>query len=135
MKTHFDRIILGASLAIVCAVGTTRAEKTSAPPAAEQTSYVGTWKVRDGSNRVFFITIKPDGLAASRWEDPAESRRNQRGTWKRLDDGVVVLWENGWRETLTPGESGVVKRAYAPKLTIGGKPSNESPAEPVAPAP
>lgn len=117
-------ILAGAGLSSAA-----RAEDSAAPAASEHTNFLGTWKVKDGSDRVFFITIKPDGLATSRWEDPAEARRNQQGTWKALEGGVVILWANGWRETLTAGESGVVKRAYAPKLTLGGHPSNETPAE------
>ena len=131
MKT----ILVGALLVGMSEMTLARAAVVPAAPASEIATLVGTWKVTDSKERVFFIDLKADGTAASRWEDPAESRRNQTGTWKLVDGAAIIVWDNGWRETITASGAGFVKKAYAPKLKLEGKPSNQSVAEKVEPAP
>lgn len=131
MKKSFACALLGAVLMGATVASIARATEESASPASVESTYVGMWKVKDSKERVFFIVIKAGGEAASKWEDEAEAKRGQHGTWKQLDDKVVVLWDNGWRETISATETGFVKKAYAPKWTLEGKPSNESPAEKV----
>ncbi len=133
MKVTFAAALLGAMLmgAAVAPIAGHAAEAASS--ASADSSFVGTWKVQDSKERVFFIEVKASGEASSRWEDPGEARRGRTGTWQALPNGIVITWDNGWRETIGPSQdgSGFVKKAFAPKLKIEGKPTNQMVAEKV----
>ena len=135
MKAIVVSALLGAFLVGVSEMSIARAAVAPAAPASETSAFAGSWKVTDAKERVFFIDLKADGTAASRWQDAAETRRNQTGTWKLVDGAAVINWDNGWRETISAAGAGFVKKAYAPKLTLEGEPSNQTPAEKVDAAP
>ncbi len=135
MKSILAGALMGAILVGLAGAPTVRADAVSAAPAPEAATFAGTWKVADAKARVFFIDLKADGAAASRWQDPAESRRNQTGSWKLVEGAAVIVWDNGWRETIGASGAGFVKRAFAPGLKLDGKPSNETPAERAAATP
>lgn len=133
MKATCAGALLGAMLmgAAVAPIAGFAADAVS--QASVKNSYVGTWKVTDSKGRVFFIEVKESGEASSRWEDPNEARRGRTGTWEAGADKVVIVWDNGWRDVIGPAQDGAgfVKRAFAPKLKIEGKPTNEAAAEKV----
>lgn len=135
MKTHrFGWIVLAVccSLPAGFAVRGEEAAPPAAPapavvvqPAAEA-DYLGIWKVQDGKAREFFIELKAGGVAASKWAAAAEQNRNEVGTWKLVGGAAHIVWGNGWREVISRTGEGFVKKAFAPALSLEGKPSNQS---------
>lgn len=126
MKTHSVGFVLAALLLAAPVTTAVRADEAAAAQA--QSEYVGSWKVQDGKGREFVIELGADGQAASKWAAAEEQRRNETGTWKDVDGAAQITWANGWREVISKSGEGYVKKAYAPKLTLDGAPSNESPA-------
>lgn len=110
-----------------------KAGAVPAPAASLETSeFVGIWKVQDGRQQTFYITLSADGSAASAWVEPQLASRGQTGTWKLVDGVATIIWDNGWRETISAKEDGgFTKRAFNPRASLDGEPTNESPAEKV----
>ena len=129
--TSLVRLLCLAALLTSVAGSSARAEEApAAAPAAptDTASFVGHWKVQDGKGRDYFITLAADGTAASKWSAAEEQRRNQSGSWVATEGGVLITWNNGWRDAVVTQESGFLKKAYAPKMKVGEEPANTSPA-------
>lgn len=131
MKMSLAGAVLGAFLFGVVMTPIARATDEPASSASTESTFVGKWKVQDGKERVFFIHVKAGGEATSEWEDAAESRRGQSGTWELLENKLVITWANGWREVISAGDNGFVKKAYAPNWSLDKRPANEAAAEKV----
>jgi hypothetical protein len=119
MKTILCTLALGLSL-VVPSFGQ-----------ATTSDFVGIWKVKDGREKTFFITLTADGKAQSFWESPQDRRRNAFGTWKQNGDAAQITWGNGWRETIRKDGSGYSKQAYSREQTDADQPINTSTAEKV----
>lgn len=100
----------------------------AASPQVANASYAGIWKVQDGKQREFYITLEAGGKALSRWAAADQQRRNEIGTWKEGNGQAVITWGNGWQEVIAKSGEGYIKKAFAPKLALDGTPSNEGPA-------
>lgn len=95
----------------------------------QQSDFVGNWKVADGDNVTFYITLNSDGTAISTWGD------GQSGTWKMAADKAHVTWSDGWVNVLYKAGSNFKKNAFAPGAKLDGIPTNSSAAEKVSSIP
>jgi hypothetical protein len=145
MKTLCTALSISALMASFVLADTNPAAATAEAPAApdvattavplELKDFVGTWKVKDGRENVFFITLKDDGTASSKWEAADLSDRAESGQWTLRKGEAMVTWPNGWREIISFDGKGYSKRAYGSTHKLDGKPSNVSGAEKVAATP
>jgi hypothetical protein len=87
--------------------------------------FVGNWKVSDGDNIPFYITLNKDGSAVATWED------GRTGTWKIVNDKALVIWEDGWTTVIYKSGTGYKKDSYAPGKSVSGVPTNTSSADKV----
>lgn len=97
--------------------------------------FLGTWKVKDGRENVFMITLKDDGTAFSKWEDPALADRAETGQWSLRKGEALITWPNGWREIISFDGTSYSKRAYGSTHKLDGRPSNRGSAEKIAATP
>jgi hypothetical protein len=121
-------MVLATGMAVALPARAEDAAPAVTAPQVAATDYLGIWKVQDGKQREFFITLEAGGKASSRWAAAMDQKRNEVGTWKEVNGQAVVLWGNGWQEVIAKSGEGYVKKAFAPKLTLDGAPSNEGPA-------
>jgi hypothetical protein len=92
----------------------------SAPtPKMSATDFLGEWKVGvgDGTERTFFITLKPNGVAHKTSGSPS-------GTWTVVNGEARITWEDGWRDAIRKVGRRYEKAAFSPGHTFSDKPHN-----------
>lgn len=86
--------------------------------------YVGVWKLEDTKGEPLQITLSEGGQAKGRLVD-----KEMKGSWKEIDDGVLITWGTGWFTKISKDGEGYKKSAY--KGSIDSPPVNTSKAEKV----
>jgi hypothetical protein len=104
------------------------ATATPIPPAAE-VSYVGTWTATDEDGEPFDLIVFPNGQAVSNWTKGPAGARGERGFWRREGDHVLLFFQDGWTDQISPSEDGFEHRGFAPETDLSGPPKNSSAAK------
>ncbi len=85
--------------------------------------FAGTWNVTDTSGKEFQIVLSADGSASA-----DRSGHDMTGTWKDENGAAVITWNSGWTTKIEKDGNGYKKSAYGKDVSLGGKPTNTSPA-------
>jgi len=90
-----------------------------------RTHFLGRWKVGvgDGSDKTFFITLKPDGQAHKTFGS------REGGIWVISDGEARISWDDGWHDVIRKAGNKYQKVAYAPSSGFAGEPANVTDAE------
>jgi hypothetical protein len=107
------------------------AKATATPPIPpkQTVSYVGTWTVTDEDGEPFDLVVFPNGQAVSNWTKGAGGTRGERGFWRRDGDHVLLVFQDGWTDQISPSEGGYRHRGFAPETGLSGPPKNSSAAK------
>lgn len=78
---------------------------------------VGSWRLFHSDGKPLMVFILEDGSCTSDWEE-------QQGTWTNKDGRLLLTWSDGWQDLITEEKGLLVKRGFAPKAPLTGKPAN-----------
>lgn len=78
---------------------------------------VGAWRLFHSDGKPLLVFVLEDGTCSSDWEE-------QQGTWSNKDGRLLLTWSDGWQDLITEEKGLLVKRGFAPKVPLTGKPTN-----------
>lgn len=88
----------------------------------------GIWTAADAQGRLFDIVIFPNGQAVSTWTEGPSGAQGEQGYWKEDDNRLLVFFNDGWSDVISPSDTGFVHKGFAPGSPPDGPPTNTSPA-------
>ena len=86
--------------------------------------YEGSWLLNDTHGGGFEATLSSDGTASGTHGDSMK-----HGTWKEVDDSVVISWKTGWTTRIAKQGDKYVKTSYKPGTNITDTPTDTSDAK------
>lgn len=96
-------------------------------------SFEGVWSTTDESGKPFDIIIFPKGQAISTWTKSLSGPRGERGFWRKQNGCLLVVYDDGWTDIITPNADGTFQHAgYAPETALDGTPARQTVATRVA---
>lgn len=85
--------------------------------------FIGNWHVYDDEGNEFYIMINPDGKAESNWDT------GQEGEWKIVDNRLVIIWTDGWKDVIFLEGKKYQKLGFAPNTPLEGESYGKAHAE------
>lgn len=99
--------------------------ETEPPPAAD-TDFIGAWSTKDDAGDDFDMIIFPNGQAVTTWCKGIGGAKGERGFWRKDNNRLVAIYEDGWTDVLEPTADGFVHKGFSPETQIGGPPTNSA---------
>lgn len=99
---------------------------TTSPSAAPVESYQGIWTTTDDQGQEFDIVLFPNGQAVSNWTKGVEGAKGKRGYWRQEENRLIVVYDDGWTDLVSPAGDGFQHRAFAPGAPLTAAPSNQA---------
>ncbi len=102
---------------------------TNAPAAlsaAPTDSYEGVWTTTDDQGQEFDIVLFPNGQAVSNWTKGVEGAKGERGYWRQEENRLLIVYDDGWTDLVSPAGEGFQHRAFAPGVSITAAPTNQA---------
>ncbi len=94
---------------------------------------VGTWSTRDENGQPFDLVLFENGQAVSTWVKGPMGAKGERGFWRKTDQGVMVLFEDGWTDQLILTNNAIMHQGFAPGASLTDSPKNAATAEKSSP--
>ena len=100
----------------------------SIPPSLEPISqgldYLGSWALNDTQNQLFNIVVRPDKTVVSNWSKGDRGAEGERGTWKRKGTRLIISYNDGWTDVLSPSRYGISRQSYSPGVGMEDSPAS-----------
>ena len=96
----------------------------SLEPLAQGMDYLGTWALNDTGNQLFNIVVRPDRTVVSNWSKGTRGAEGERGRWKRTGTRLVISYQDGWTDVLSPSRYGISRQSYQPGVDTDDSPSS-----------
>lgn len=96
-------------------------------PSAKE--FMGVWVIGDTPEQRFDLVVLPNGTAISTYMEGPNETRGEFGKWELKDKDLVISFDSGWRDVLSPQGNEYVKKSYAPGTDLAGEANNTSMAE------
>lgn len=102
---------------------------TPAPtPSGPPPSYQGVWTTKDDKDEPFDIVVYANGQAVTTWTRGVAGARGERGLWRIDGQRLVVLYDDGWTDVISPDGAGFKHSGYSPETLLNQTPTNTAPA-------
>lgn len=90
--------------------------------------FVGSWAATDQNGQAFDLVLFPNGQAITTRSKGPAGAMGERGFWRTTPQGATAFFADGWTDHLLVEGDGILHQSYAPDLSPGGTPTNQSPA-------
>jgi len=89
----------------------------------------GVWATRDENGTPFDIVLFPNGQAVTTFPKGPAGVRGERGFWRTEHNRAIILFDDGWTDTLSVIDGRITHCGYAPGEDPDSGPRNSFPAE------
>ena len=74
------------------------------------------------------MILFPNGQAVTTWSKGVGGARGERGFWRRENNRLIAIYEDGWTDVLEPAGDEFRHKGFSPETPIGNSPTNSAPA-------